>query len=336
MKSYNIIDVEGVGEKYCQLLESVGVHTTFDLLCNSVGALNYRLNKNISIKLLKKWRSMCQLTLLEGLDTQHAEGLVREGVTSLAILRHRNAGSICKLLEEASLKAIISSVPQHKEVEAWIHVASLIEITTTVFGQVKDTSGKEISDAQVTIGDKSIKSNNQGAFVVTNISPWDRELNVEAAGYYTLNMPFDPRLKQQTLRVALVPSENGHKSFIYVDASKNGHVTLSKGDTVVRQNVELADLEEGTPLVVYHYGRYNDGKIRFATPLKIREGKKVIIRRIKIPEANVEIDDPTFVYEVKNGKVVPTSKSKDDFWKSLFKTRYNLDIDAIIGEKSYD
>ncbi len=129
--SYNVIDIEGVGEVFAAKLNDAGVHTSEEYLelCATPGGRNSLAEKTgISQSLILKWANHTDLFRVPGIGPQFAELLEASGVDTVKELRHRNAASLAAKLEEVNAeKKLTRRVPSEKEVAKMIEAAKELE-----------------------------------------------------------------------------------------------------------------------------------------------------------------------------------------------------------------
>lgn len=125
--SYNIEQIEGVGEAYAAKLEAAGVRTTDDLLtkcATKTGRKNLAEETGISEKLILKWTNHADLFRIKGVAGQFAELLEAAGVDTVKELRHRVAANLQpKLVEINDARNLCNRVPSVSEVERMIEQA---------------------------------------------------------------------------------------------------------------------------------------------------------------------------------------------------------------------
>lgn len=133
--SYNIVDIEGIGEAYAERLTSAGVKTTEDLLqrgATKKGREQLAEETGISEKLILKWTNHADLFRIKGVAGQFAELLEAAGVDTVKEFRHRVAANLQPKLEEVNNeKHLCKRVPSVKEIEKMISQAKELEPVVT-------------------------------------------------------------------------------------------------------------------------------------------------------------------------------------------------------------
>lgn len=129
--SYKIIDIEGIGEKYAQSLEKVGVKSPEALLeagATPAGRKKLAEETGISPTLILKWVNHADLFRIKGVGPQFAELLEAAGVDTVKELKHRVPANLTKkMLETNEAKNLANRVPSEKEVTEWIAEAKTLE-----------------------------------------------------------------------------------------------------------------------------------------------------------------------------------------------------------------
>ena len=133
--SYNIVDIEGIGEAYAERLTSAGVKTTEDLLqrgATKKGREQLAEETGISEKLILKWTNHADLFRIKGVAGQFAELLEAAGVDTVKEFRHRVAANLQPKLEEVNNeKHLCKRVPSVKAIEKMISQAKELEPVVT-------------------------------------------------------------------------------------------------------------------------------------------------------------------------------------------------------------
>lgn len=129
--SYKIIDIEGVGEKYAELLIKRGIKTPAQLLevcATPAGRKKLAEETDISPKLILKWTNHADLFRIDGVGPQYAELLEAAGVDTVKELKHRLAGNLTAKVAEVNAKLHLAGRdPYEKEIARWIDEAGKLE-----------------------------------------------------------------------------------------------------------------------------------------------------------------------------------------------------------------
>lgn len=129
--TYDIIEIEGIGELYALKLREAGVDTTARLLERAAtpkGRAALADETGISPKLILRWANHADLFRIKGVAGQFAELLEAAGVDTVKELRHRVAANLRPKLEEVNvLRNICNRVPSMSEVESMIEQAGELE-----------------------------------------------------------------------------------------------------------------------------------------------------------------------------------------------------------------
>lgn len=103
--AYKIIDIEGIGAKYSEILIKNGINTADDLLnkCKTPkGRKDLAEATGISEKLILTWTNHADLFRVKGVGPQFAELLEASGVDTVKELATRNAANLASKLEEVN------------------------------------------------------------------------------------------------------------------------------------------------------------------------------------------------------------------------------------------
>lgn len=140
---YKIIDIEGIGPKYAEKLQAVGINTSADLLEKGKtvkGRKELAESTGISGKRILTWVNHCDLYRINGVGPQFAELLEASGVDTVVELSVRNPANLerkMKAVNEA--KHLTRRVPTAAELEKMIAQAKELPRVMT-YGKVKATN----------------------------------------------------------------------------------------------------------------------------------------------------------------------------------------------------
>lgn len=133
--TYNIIDIEGVGEAYAKKMTDAGIKTVSDLLtaCSSAkGREKIAEQTGIPAKLILKWTNHADLFRINGVGPQFAELLEASGVDTVKEFRHRKAENLAVKMQEVNeAKKLTRRVPSVKELQSMIEIAGTLEPMVT-------------------------------------------------------------------------------------------------------------------------------------------------------------------------------------------------------------
>lgn len=135
MATYKIIEIEGIGEKYAEILHGCGIDTTAQLLekcATPKGRAALAEESGISSKLILKWANHADLFRIHGVAGQFAELLEASGVDTIKELRHRVAANLHERLQEVNdVRNLCNRVPSLAEVEKMIEQAKTLDPVIT-------------------------------------------------------------------------------------------------------------------------------------------------------------------------------------------------------------
>lgn len=132
---YRIIDIEGVGQHYAEILTKAGIDTVADLLekgASAAGRDALVKATGISSKLILKWVNHADLFRIKGVGPQFAELLEASGVDTVKELRHRVPANLAERLADVNeAKGLCNRTPSLAEVERWIAEAATLPPVVT-------------------------------------------------------------------------------------------------------------------------------------------------------------------------------------------------------------
>ena len=128
---YKIIDTEGIGDVYAEILIAAGINKVGELLEKCAAPKGRKAlaeETGISEKLILKWTNHADLFRINGVGPQFAELLEAAGVDTVKEFRHRVAENLQPKLEETNAaKNICNRVPAVSEIQKMIDQAKELE-----------------------------------------------------------------------------------------------------------------------------------------------------------------------------------------------------------------
>ncbi|MBY8981489.1 MAG: DUF4332 domain-containing protein [Candidatus Lokiarchaeota archaeon] len=122
----DIINIEGIGNKYSKKLESAGYKKCENLLSMTKEDIE-KLAKSsgISAKLIDKWQEHADLMRIKGVGPEYAEALNQIGIDSVKEFAQRNPKNTLEKIEKLDKEKpdVIRKLPLLKDVENWIEQA---------------------------------------------------------------------------------------------------------------------------------------------------------------------------------------------------------------------
>jgi predicted flap endonuclease-1-like 5' DNA nuclease len=122
-----IIDIEGIGPKYAQILQDIGIRTTERLLLvasHRLGRQDLAAQTNIPEKLILEWVNLADLIRIKGIGEEYSDLLEEAGVDTIKELRNRNAKNLYEKIKLInSKKALVRRLPSQNDIESWIDEA---------------------------------------------------------------------------------------------------------------------------------------------------------------------------------------------------------------------
>jgi predicted flap endonuclease-1-like 5' DNA nuclease len=122
-----IIDIEGIGSKYADVLAKNGIKTVESLLKRGAKAKDRKKlaeETKISEKLILEWVNHADLYRIKGIGEEYSDLLEEAGVDTVPELALRNAENLMlKLADINEKKKLVRRLPVLSQVESWIKQA---------------------------------------------------------------------------------------------------------------------------------------------------------------------------------------------------------------------
>lgn len=126
-----IVNIEGIGPKYAEKLQALGIRTTEKLLtvaAHKQGRQDLAEQTGISEKLILEWVNLADLIRVKGIGEEYSDLLEEAGVDTVKELRNRRADNLYEALKEINAKErLVRRIPSPKEVARWIEHAKNLE-----------------------------------------------------------------------------------------------------------------------------------------------------------------------------------------------------------------
>jgi predicted flap endonuclease-1-like 5' DNA nuclease len=120
----NLLEVEGIGEKYAKKLDSIGIKTVEALLKagkKPAGRKEIADKSGVSDKLVLEWVNHADLFRIKGVASEYADLLEEAGVDTVAELATRVPANLFKKMEESNAsKKLVRKLPTESQVADWV------------------------------------------------------------------------------------------------------------------------------------------------------------------------------------------------------------------------
>ena len=132
----SIIDIEGIGEKYAEILKGkAGIRTTQKLLkvcATPKGRQELAEKTGISPKLILEWANLAHLMRIKGVGEEYSDLLEEAGVDTVKELKQRVPNNLFEKMTDINHeKNLVRRLPTLSMVESWVeqakHLPSVLE-----------------------------------------------------------------------------------------------------------------------------------------------------------------------------------------------------------------
>ena len=131
----NLLEVEGIGEKYAAKLKEIGIDTAEELLAQGAtekGRKALEEKTGISGALILRWVNHVDLFRIKGVGEEYADLLERAGVDTVIELAQRNAANLlAKITAVNEEKKLVRRLPSEAQVADWISSAKGLDRMVT-------------------------------------------------------------------------------------------------------------------------------------------------------------------------------------------------------------
>ena len=126
----NIMEIEGIGPKYAEELNEIGIKTTTDLLeagGTPAGRDSIAEKTGISETLILEWVNLSDLFRIRGVGEEYSDLLEEAGVDTVPELAQRNPANLhAKLIEINEEKEVVRRTPSLDVVTNWVNEAKTL------------------------------------------------------------------------------------------------------------------------------------------------------------------------------------------------------------------
>ena len=127
-RATNIVDIEGIGPTYAEMLNNNDIKTTADLLeagGTPASRENIAKDTGISKTLILEWVNLADLFRIRGVGEEYSDLLEEAGVDTVPELARRNPGNLhAKLMEINEEKELVRRTPSLDAVTNWVNEAN--------------------------------------------------------------------------------------------------------------------------------------------------------------------------------------------------------------------
>ena len=130
-----IINIEGIGPKYAETLQTIGIRSTERLLLvasHKQGRSDLAAQTNIPEKLILEWVNLADLVRIKGIGEEYSDLLEEAGVDTIKELRNRNPTNLYNAIKKINIeKHLVRRLPSPKDVEQWVKEAKTLKPLVT-------------------------------------------------------------------------------------------------------------------------------------------------------------------------------------------------------------
>jgi predicted flap endonuclease-1-like 5' DNA nuclease len=130
-----IINIEGIGPKYAEKLQTIGIRSTERLLLvasHKQGRYDLATQTKIPEKLILEWVNLADLIRIKGIGEEYSDLLEEAGVDTIKELRNRNPTNLYGTLRRINIeKHLVRRLPSPKDVERWVEEAKTLKPLVT-------------------------------------------------------------------------------------------------------------------------------------------------------------------------------------------------------------
>jgi predicted flap endonuclease-1-like 5' DNA nuclease len=130
-----IINIEGIGLKYAEILQEIGIRSTERLLLvasHKQGRNDLATQVDIPEKLILEWVNLADLIRIKGIGEEYSDLLEEAGVDTIKELRNRNPTNLFEALKNTNIeKHLVRRLPSPKDVEKWVKEAKNLKPLVT-------------------------------------------------------------------------------------------------------------------------------------------------------------------------------------------------------------
>ena len=127
---HRISTIKGIGPTYQRRLDTIGIHTTEDLLtmCKKRSSRHHLADDiGISEKMVLRWTNHADLFRIKGIGDEYADLLEVAGVDTVPELGRRNPEHLCEALRIVNeKKRLVKKIPSENQIHHWILEAKVL------------------------------------------------------------------------------------------------------------------------------------------------------------------------------------------------------------------
>ncbi|NNG00608.1 MAG: DUF4332 domain-containing protein [Desulfobacteraceae bacterium] len=318
-----IDQIEGVGASRADVLRSVNIFCTEDLLLRSEDFLRNMLSRrgHFPAANVFEYRCAAELMQVKGLTGQFAEALIRAKRQTLVEFAGLSPDTLVEIFDNAKNGRIIPETIDGKKAVSWQKRALTVAYTGTVSGTVIHES-VPVNDAKVTCQFEDAYTDERGRFWIPVVPYGINRIIIRKDGFksFSAKIKVDPG-RITTLEVKVSPGQDK----IVISEEKKGEPLplIRAGDEIVFKDVDFTSFENGTPLVLRY--RYKNEDIKLISVHRKRIGNVIERLRTRTEGSKVEANAPIgqlFIWQ--NNELVKSDKTVRDFREEIITTFYRL------------
>ena len=165
----NIEEIEGIGPAYSEMLSSVDIYDTIDLLYHTALQIYDWFQSSISQDQATTWRAMANLLQIQAITPQYAEALVKSEIQTMEDLQALSLSDATQIFEDARNNSLIPDIPTADQICLMIKEATTIENTGLLNGTIVNDDGLPLSNVTLAVGNLKAETNARGRFRLLEI-----------------------------------------------------------------------------------------------------------------------------------------------------------------------
>lgn len=277
----DISSIEGIGEKWSQVLVSKGIRKVEDLLCSPKDNISLKLKnvKGFPLAKLDEFISLARLLQVSGIDGQFAEALFAAGRTTLLKVALPAPETIVEDILNAKEKGMIPNEVELSTVFKWQKEALKITLQGVVTGKVV-ADNLPVSGAEVWCNGLVALTDEDGKFWLPGIPLGRVNVIVDKNGFIQEKETVYVAHKSNINRVFVLEPSVATEPEVELDEADGGYISVASTKNITHVAQELSDFPVNTPFRISKI--YKNGTVKVSSLHKRKVGGRIEIMTAKI------------------------------------------------------